>query len=135
MAEAIGIAASITGILAALGKACGTIQSIHSAPLEARSLQSSLQAVNATLSSLQASLDVAHRPRQFKRIWEPSIGLVLRNLRFTVSELNQKVGKVGKTSLLRRVKWTLSRDAALQYERHMHGYLSMLTMCQNSLIQ
>ena len=135
MAETVGIAASIISILTALHNACSTIKSIHNAPLEARNLHTSLHAVTATLSSLQASLSCAQRPREFERIWESSVDLVLRNMRFTVYELNQKVGRVGRTSLLRRIKWSLSRDEALLYERHMHGYLSMLTMCQNALIQ
>lgn len=135
MAEAIGIAASIVGILAALRKTCNIIKSIHNAPLEARNLQTSLHAVTATLSSLQASLRYANRPREFERIWETSVDLVLRNMRATVFELNQNVGNVRKTSLFRRIKWSLSRDEATQYERQMHGYLSMLAMCQNALIQ
>jgi hypothetical protein len=139
--DGLSAAASIAGIIQVVARASSLIRGIHRAPLEAKQVQVQLNAASAILASLKASLDAIHRPRDFLRAWGDSTHLVWENIRLTLSELTASLGiDNGAASHLRlsfwsRIKWTLSRPQTLMLQQQLHGYIQMLGLAQNSLLQ
>jgi hypothetical protein len=66
----------------------------------------------------------------------------MRNIRVTITLLNQKLGNNGtsastnvKLGLWKRVQWPLGREEGLVLQQQLHGYLQMLALIQNGFIQ
>ena len=138
MAEVVGIAAGIGSILKTLTSTGIYLQGIGSASREAQEVANQVQATEAVLKSLQASLKTVHRSQEFHNIWDESTKLVLANIQSTTDQLNNRLGPQGgkaKLSFWSKVKWPLTREEGLVLQQHMQAYMQMLSMVQNAFMQ
>lgn len=145
-AEALGMASAIGSILQAVSAVAKQIQSIYNAPTEARQVQNELSAITSILSSLESTLKRHDGvEREFKRTWAASTNLVLDNIALTVGDVNKKLGSprpsaVSRSSLsiaglVWKVKWALSKDDGARLLQQLRGYVLMLGLSQNALLQ
>jgi hypothetical protein len=141
MAE-IGLVASIVGVLTSTAQAVSLVRGIQRAPLEATQILNQLQTASAILSSLKMTLNTVHRPQEFLLIWDRSTRLALRNISLTIQQLNQQLGGHDRR-LIRRIRlsiwttvtWPLNREEGLILQQQLQGYMQMLAIAQNALLQ
>lgn len=138
MAEAIGIAAGIGSILKAIASTGIYLNGTVGASREAQEIASLVHATEAILKSLKASLKTIHRSNDFYGIWANSTNLVLRNVKVTIDDLNNKLGSQRGTARLNfwaKVKWPLAREDSLLLQQHLQAYMQMLSIVQNAYMQ
>lgn len=142
MAEVLGTTAAIGNILKAILTTGTLLQAISRAPNEAQQLSNQIDATNAVLKSLKASLRAVNRPQEFFTIWTRPTRVVLRNIKTTIDELNARLGgqrsgppRPVTLSFWSRVTWPFEREECLMLQAQLQNYLQMLSMVQNALMR
>jgi hypothetical protein len=138
MAEVVGIMAGIGSILKTLTSTGIFLQNVGSASLEAQGVASQVHATESILRSLQASLQVLHRPQEFHDIWGDSTRLVLSNIKAVIEQLNKKLNSNGgkaKLSFWGKVKWPLQREESVVLQQNMQACMQMMGFVQNAFLQ
>jgi hypothetical protein len=126
MAEAVGIAAGVGGILKALVSTGVYLNGTASASSEAQAITDQVQATEAILKALEASLRTIQRPDKFYRIWAEPTKLVLGNIKTTVEDLNKTLGaQKGKArlSFWGKAKWPFTREDSILVQQHLQAYM------------
>lgn len=138
MAEVVGVVAGIGSILKVLTSAGIYLKGIGSASHEAQAVARQVNATEAILKALQASVDGVHRPRAFFEAWDEPARLVLHDIQVTIEELNLRLGRQNgqvKMGSWDKVTWPFAREESLILQQHMQSYLQMLGMVQNAFLQ
>lgn len=138
MAEVVRVVAGIGSTLKVLASAGLYIKGISSASHEAQAVARQITATEAILKALQASVDGVHRPRAFFDAWDEPVRLVLHDIRVTIEELDDRLGRQnGKVRMgaWNKLTWPFVREESLILQQHMQSYLQMLGMVQNAFLQ
>lgn len=137
--EPLSIATAIVSVLKGIGSAYTFIESLSRADPEAQQVARQLQAAKAILKALKTSLETVYRPPEFLDIWNEPAQLVLSNMRTTIKQLNKKLGRgtaVGsRLGFRQRTSWVLGSEETRTLQQHLYGYLQMLSVVQNALLQ
>jgi hypothetical protein len=143
MAELLGIAASVAGLLSVAVKISTTVTAFASAmsdvPDSARDLLATVDGIWLTLSSVKKLLDsILQVPRERKElIHVPHLFLVFRETIISISELESIVcpsGVEGYASTWHRLKWVLEEkrisSVVQRVESHRTSLSTMLSILQ-----
>lgn len=119
--------------------ATGTyLKEVGGATHEVRTIADKVEAVEAMLKSLKASLRTIHRSDEFYGIWGNMAHKSVSGVRSTIVELNSKLGasrKGSRLSFWSKVTWPLSRDDCQILQQDLQLYMQMLTVVQNAFLQ
>ena len=136
MAEVAGTISAVGSILKTIGATVTLVQGINRAPHEARQVAGQILATRAVLKSLQASLKVVNRPKEFLNLWNGPTRIVLQNIKSTIEKLNGRLGEKGSTpprlvslGFWSRLKWSLEREEGMI----LLGVLAWLTGSEYTL--
>lgn len=137
MADPITIATAVVNVIKALNGTIVLINAIQKAPLEAKHVANQLEAAQAILTSLKRSLDTVNHPQHFLKLWGASARLVLDNIKLTIEQMQKRLGGPGSTGLStwRRIAWPYEREEGLALQQQLQGYMQMLGLVQNGLLQ
>lgn len=141
MVEPVSLAASIASILKGVTTACVYLDGVRKASLEAAQVAAQLEGTKAILTALKISIETQHRPSEFLALWGPSAKMVLDNVKVTMELLNNKLGSASlsggsvRLSFWNKAIWPLGRQESMVLQQQLQGYLQMLSLVQNGLLQ
>jgi hypothetical protein len=131
--SAVGIAQNIVSIMDGCRSVVDLICGIQKAPIEAKHIANQLEASTAVLTSIKSSLDSVDRSPDFLKTWGGSAHLVLTNINTTISQINGRLCKRGLFG--KKVQWNYEKKDALTLQQTLQGYMQMLAIVQNALLQ
>lgn len=130
---AIGIAKNVVYIVNGLKGVVDMISGIKKAPTEAKHVTNQLEAATAILTSIKSSLEGKTRSPEFLKVWGGSAHVVLVNINTTLSHIKGKLRKRGIFGA--KVQWNYEKKDAFSLQQTLQGYMQMLAMVQNGLLQ
>jgi hypothetical protein len=129
------IGSSIVSAINGLVKTGQIISEIKNAPLEAKHIANQLDAAKTILTSMRSSLDTVPRSQDFLKVWGSSAQLVLSNIETTMTQIQKKLCEGGFLGLKKRFQWRYEKAEAHALQQTLQGYMQMLGLVQNGLLQ
>jgi hypothetical protein len=140
-AEPLTIAASIGSAIKFVASACLYVKGVANASDQAQQVADQLHATKTLLKAVKLSMQAIHRPRHFIDLWTPTTNVIIKNIRESITQLNQRLGGGGTRSLeviglntWNRLTWPLEREETLVLQQHLQAHMQMLSMVQDAFM-
>ena len=141
MADVVGTAAAAWSLVQGIRVMIKHLKGIVQSSKEAQQVYNELHTASTIVESLQAVAQQRDISPNFRRTWDASTLLVIDNFEATLRNLESRLdagaasGARLRLTFVRRVKWTLSSDETDSLLHQLRGYMTMLGLSQNALLQ